>query len=227
MLLFRSNLIRGILSSHRYQSSWTVKLTFDNGLVDNQNRSWIPLRPGISGTISTNSKFGSGAMYNNSDQSGCVYYTDPSFAAGVNDFTYDFWYNSASSSQSENEILDFRGSAGNNGFAIFITGNSLALWNNAGYITSNIPNFFVVGTYVRVTITRKAGTLRIFRNGVKVYEMGYILNFDSTRFNLGGRYDYYAPGSSYLSAIGYMDDFKFNNNIAYWDADFDPNIEIL
>lgn len=228
MLFFSNMYFRGF-SSQTKTSNWTLRLTFENGLTDNQNRLWVASKSGA-GTIATNPKYGTYSLYNNSENSGCIRYTDNAFAAGSNDFTYDFWFNSASSTQGttngECELFDYRGGVGGNGFSMFIVGNGFRLWNDLGYLTPLISDFFTVGTYVRVTVTRKSGTTRIFKNGVLQYTFTFNAFCDAKQFNIGSRYDYYAAGGSWLSAVGYFDDFKFKNGTCYYEADFNPAVEL-
>lgn len=207
-----------------YIREWTFSVPFDSNFTDTAGRTWNYINSSAHGSIDNSTyKIGSGSYYNTSLSSAGVYYEDNSFVLGTGDFTMDCWYYSTSTTQSDGEIFDYRRDGFNErGITFMVTGTTFGLWNAIDGYFVTVSNAIPLNTWTRLTVTRQSGTLRTFVNGILQSTGAYSHSFDSPRFNIGSRYALFSGTGNYISALGYIDNFRIKKGTAYYTVNFDP-----
>jgi hypothetical protein len=150
------------------------------------------------------------------------------------DFTIDFWVNGTNASNGQFYISannpDF-GSMTVFGLVSSTFGSRLALWNSTGgSYTSTIArgtadiSAFGVSTFVHIAMTRQAGVVRFFVNGVIDKQFAYPDAINFGRFAGDVLIGAGPPGANPQTGSPSlnMDEFRFINGSAAWIDTFTP-----
>lgn len=222
---YQSNQIRGFLHP---ELSEPEQIFFDyetSDLVDAQGRTWSKNGSGSYALSTVQAKSGLQSVQITATSIGSIQYESSELVTGRSNFTYDFWFYSTSATQASNEFIEYRRNASDVGGILLLTrNNDLSLWNVSDTYFWSYPSFFTVNEWVRATVVRENGTIRIYRNGSLVGSVNYARDFTSDSLCLLGRY--VNISSNWYSPIGYVDNMRiFPRSCRYFD-DFDPEYDI-
>ncbi|MNS02187.1 hypothetical protein D3C72_334920 [compost metagenome] len=222
---YQGNQIRGILHP---ELSEPAQIFFDyesSFLVDAQGRSWTKNGGGSYVLSSAQVKSGTQSVQSTASSIGSLQYEGPELVTGRSNFTYDFWFYSTNSSQSANEFIEYRRNSTDSGGILLLTrNNDLSLWNYSDSYVWSYSNFFTVNEWVRATVVRDNGVIRVYRNGVLVGTINYARDFTSNRLCLLGRY--VNISSNWYTPIGFTDNMRIYPRSCRYFEDFDPNYDI-
>jgi hypothetical protein len=142
---------------------------------------------------------------------------------GTGDFTMEAWVYPTSTLSGWNDVIVLRpGSAG----ILFNSGVLTAYSLGGSGSGTNVVSTYtaVLNTWQHVAITRSAGTLRIFANGVQVGSGASTvsINFDGTTSFIGS----WPPGNSEFFP-GYISNLRLVRNTALYTANFTPSTQPL
>ncbi len=196
-----------------YSANVSLAAHFDTSFVELTGKTIT-----VSGNtvISTaQSKFGGGSAY--FDGSG-DYLTAPTgapFAFGTGDFTVECWVRLNTVGANEQVIYEgragFTGSTG--GIVLFTSSGTLHCNTNVADVL--VGGTLVANTWYHVALTRNAGTLRLWLDGVQVSSSVVSYNLVDGVFKIGSR-----NGDLYLN--GYLDDLRVTKGAARYTTAFTP-----
>lgn len=219
------NQIKGII---RPELKAPVEIFFNyetSASVDAQGRTWTKTGTGTFALSTAQVRSGTHSVQSTASTTGSYQFTDNNFATNVGNCTYDFWFYSTTVTQNSNTFIDYRRTTTDSGgIWIGTRNNDLSLWNYIEGYFWTYPNFYTVNEWVRTTVVRDNGVLRIYRNGVLVGTTPYTRAFASNKFSLYGRFE--AISGNWFSSIGFVDNMRiYPRNCRYY-SDFDPLYDI-
>lgn len=171
-------------------------------------------RSGYARISTARSRFGGASAYFDGAQA-CLNAADSTdFTFGTGDFTVEAWvYPSAIAGNYEGIIGTYNG----DGFILTTscgTDGHIGWWNSTnGWIDTNTS--LDLNTWNHIAVTRQSNTLRIFKNGIRIYEVGgWNGSIDGGPLTIG----YWHPTYAYFN--GYIDEIRIAKGVAFWTANF-------
>lgn len=171
-------------------------------------------------TINTsNKKYGTGSIY--SDGTGTNYLTIQNgshFAFGTGDFTIELWVYLISSKLSV--LFDTRNS-GDAGAIVFLTdaNNKLWLYLNGATLTVS-TNAISLSTWTHVAVSRYAGTVSTYINGISGFSATNNTNLTGTGGWIGAIQN--VPSDTNYRINGYIDEVRVTKGVARYKSNFTP-----
>lgn len=195
-----------------------------NGSTTFTDSSGIPktiTRYGNAQISTAQSKWGNGSGY--FDGTGdYLSLTGASFSTG--DFTIEAWIFVTTPSSSL-IIFDCRDTdLTDSGFAFYVRGatEKLAFGRGASFVATESTTSVSATTWIHAALSRSAGTVKGFLNGIQEFSVTDTKNFSFTGWVVGHLWN----ASGTLSA-GYFQDVRVTNGVARYTADFTPPIALL
>jgi len=205
-----------------------------NRFIDNSSNNFY-IAPSGPPSVTGFNPFAPTASYTTSAYGGSAYFdgagdylTVPSNAAfsfGTGDFTVEFWMYMTSYGSDNQNIIDFRGSAGfpQVNIAIYLenvsgTGTKqLRLWNGSADAAATVNNF-VLNSWAHIVATRSSNSLRFFVNGGQI---GSTTTVTTNYSNSSGVYvGAYTGGAA--PYYGYISNLRVVKGTAVYTAAFTP-----
>jgi hypothetical protein len=181
-------------------------------------------------------KFGSKSIYFDGSTSLSVPFS-PNFAFGTGDFTIEGWFYFTNLNISQRGLVALGDGANGTGpvynsWGLLYLGTegsnqiSLGRYDGTSYAFTTSGLTLVANTWTHIAVSRAAGTLRIFVNGVAYYSAANSTNYSAVNTNpLRIALQYYGPSSGYSGPRywpGYIDDLRITNGVGRYTANFTP-----
>ena len=150
--------------------------------------------------------------------------TSPAFSFGTGDFTVECWLYFTSYGSGNQNVIDFRGSAGSgNNIALYLenvggTGTKQLRAYNGTADAAATSNNFPLNTWTHVAITRASNNFRFFVGGSQV---GSTTTVSTNYVNTAGLY-VGAYAGNVANFYGYIDDLRITKGVARYTASFTP-----
>jgi hypothetical protein len=138
------------------------------------------------------------------------------FQFGTGDFTIECWINK--SAAANGAIIDVRsGGTGAIPYAFYVDANNFPYFYDGSSYTSSVT--IVNNAWNHIAVTRSAGTLKIFVNGVQGYTASYSTSLNATgSLLIGGTAAY---------TTGYISNLRLIKGTALYTANFTPSTTAL
>jgi hypothetical protein len=142
---------------------------------------------------------------------------------GTGDFTIEMWAY-PTSVPSAKVLIDFRSSSGSSSFGQWYIDTNLRVHIYTPNPDIATTNSVALNSWNHIALTRSAGTLKIFINGVQGVSTSFTSSVNAGLITIGAGVDNYASSAVF---IGYMSDIRFVGGTALYTADFTPPTEPL
>lgn len=207
-----------------YSTAPSLLLNFANAAVVDSTGATDIITSGTA-TISSASKYGSGALFN-AGTTGYWRTTSNPLAGGTSDFTIEGWWNLSSFAVTGYFLRLFSigtGLANNVCVNLDTSGYVLFRINDSIQFTSTSP--VLLNTWTHIAFTKQTYTYRVFVNGTQ-----YGISSTTTSLNSQLSYPVYIGsesdgGGGYIN--GSIDDFRISNGIARYVSAFTPPARTL
>ena len=192
-------------------------LHFDGGITDESGKTWTAY--GGAATSTTQSKFGSGALYLDTTGKYISVSGGTGFDFANMDFGIDMWVYLTSVGVEHSLVSKYSSWATNNDFLFYITNSNYpkAVFGNSSVtITSSIA--LSSGAWYHVALIRNGTNWKIFVNGevVATTTASYTVTNNTASVRVG----YSSSNDSQF--FGYIDELRISKGIARWTSNFTP-----
>ena len=202
----------------------SLLLNFTNGGIYDASMNSNMETVGNTQVSSTQAKYGTTSAYFDGTGDVLTMPTSPVFSFGTGDFTIECWLYFTSYGSANQNIIDFRGSAGSgSNIALYLenvggTGTKqLRAYDGTGDAAVTASNF-PLNTWSHVAITRSSNSFRFFVNGTQV---GSTTTVTTNYSNTAGLY-VGAYAGNVANFYGYIDDLRVTKGYARYTANFTP-----
>lgn len=228
---FRNAVAVGSLASDPYWTNVRILLQGNEGLgaTTPVNKSSYPVTCAFVGSHwsvdTTVKKYGSGSYWFQGDYTSLTgLQTNVAMSMGTGDFTAESWFNYESYVAWWPTIFACRSTDNTQPMlqvSVDYSTRNLVLYTkplNGSLVTNVIPSTTISqNTWYHVAVSRASGTIRVFLNGVLVFSVA-----DSTDFTSGTAIWQLSNLGSGGWWNGWIDDFRFTENVARYTSSFTP-----
>ena len=182
-------------------------LHFDGGIHDIKGKTWT--YQGNS-TIAGNSKFGTHSLSCPDDGAYIETAQSNDFSFGTGDFTVECWVYKSHLGQCL--VIDARNANTGQPWTFYINASEqIELYDGITQRTAThtVPQ----NQWVHIAMSRTAGTLKLFTNGVEGLSLSHPVSMDSTHMHLGGKFIGYIEG---------IDDLRITKGFGRYTTAFTP-----